>query len=419
MDTAGTTALTAEEIAAALAAAVRLPDNTEEMKAIKKAAVAALSAQVIPAFSVLSASSDPATLITAAAMVGDLRGHMSKTGQLDPELLTINILDICKNNPAIDQGLTVRVHFQTGILLRDRSRPEEALANFEAAARLFPDAGPAAFGGEKEKTLRGVEIHHRIGTAYMDLGRLQEAEKSFLEVANAQVGATEHAPYHAMVDLAIIHQHRGNLGEAEKWFKKADAGYKSLPDGRKFPTGEGNCAFFLGESAVSRGDADTAATLFESAKQHYTTARSTAGIGHYHRGMGDVALLRNDPNAAKEQYQQAIGRYEAAKNPLNVGLGTLGLGRVAQHEGDKDQAIALYKQALPLVSSQPYYTALVHVALAGVTEGQERARHQADAVIAFQKAGVPERAAQIGRDGTGELSVPGSAGSRPPLGATR
>jgi tetratricopeptide (TPR) repeat protein len=92
--------------------------------------------------------------------------------------------------------------YYAGNCLANLGQPEEALKEYASFVRNY--AG--------EKFLLGL-VHQRMGYAYKELGRQEEARKSF-EQADALLG-----PGAATMELARSYEAAGNKAEAEKKYK--------------------------------------------------------------------------------------------------------------------------------------------------------------------------------------------------------
>ncbi|MFJ8085462.1 tetratricopeptide repeat protein [Streptomyces sp. NPDC096205] len=215
-----------------------------------------------------------------------------------------------------DEAGQGRARTGLGDIARDRLRYEEAVAQFEQAARLLAAAGDPA--GESD-ALRGLG-----------------------EVARA----------------------RGEHEEATRHFEAALRLARAADD----LAGQGYALTGLGHVARARGDLGRAGALFGEAVELQRRADDGIGLAYALRGLGHVARADGDLDSAVTRFQEAILLHQRAGNRFGQAFALTALGGIAREQRRHEEAATYLEDALTLhrAVNNPTGEAQTHDALAAL-----------------------------------------------------
>ena len=267
---------------------------------------------------------------------------------------------------------------------------EKAVAGL---AEIWQEIGALAYA---EDTYAAIEAYERadqlapdnfttlsqLGNLYIRTGRLNEAQDA-LEEAHVLAG-DEPAAALALGHLGTLASMRGNLSEAESYFRKAlainernaDPVYKAadladlggiMREKRRFTEadaylrqaidiyrhagdtlGEANVLLRVGELASDRKRVQEAENAYVRAAAIYETASDKEGLSAALNSLAAIALANDDIDKAREHLDRAL---KAARdmNFLEGEAFALGLwGNIAEAEGKKTDAIRFYRESISI-----------------------------------------------------------------------
>ncbi|WP_161965261.1 CHAT domain-containing tetratricopeptide repeat protein [Ornithinimicrobium cerasi] len=193
--------------------------------------------------------------------------------------------------------------------------------------------------------------YHQLGMVAQHRGELGQAEdwyrKSLTieeELANQPGMASS---YH---QLGMVAQHRGELDQAEDWYRK------SLTIEEKLANQPGIASSYhqLGIVAQHRGELGQAEDWYRKSLSIKTQLRNRPGmISSYHQ-LGMVAQQRGELGLAEGWYRKALTIAEQLKDRPGMAGSYHQLGIVAQGRGELDQAENWYRMSLTISEELKY-----------------------------------------------------------------
>ena len=187
--------------------------------------------------------------------------------------------------------------------------------------------------------------HHQLGMVAQHRGDLDQAEDWYRqsltieEQLNNRPGMA--TSYH---QLGIVAQLRGDLDQAEDWYRQSLT-IKEQLDNRP---GMASSYHQLGMVAQDRGDLDQAEDWYRQSLTIKEQLNNRPGMASSYHQLGIVAQLRGDLDQAEDWYRQSLTIKEQLDNRPGMASSYHQLGMVAQDRGDLDQAEDWYRQSLTI-----------------------------------------------------------------------
>ncbi len=181
--------------------------------------------------------------------------------------------------------------FITALILADAGRLAEAAA----------ELGPAPAG-----TARGELVNHQHATALLALERdeLAEARAGFLAERDAVVstGAAARARARPELGLAYVALRRGELDDAEAHADRARRGYEAMA----YVGGQAYALTVLGDVALARGQARSAAALYRQAREIWRGRDAWLEMARLDVSLAGAALAAGDATEAAGAARRAM-----------------------------------------------------------------------------------------------------------------
>lgn len=277
-----------------------------------------------------------------------------------------------------------------GGVLRD-SKPREAVVQYERAIALAPDAAEvyadldAAYIvlGDTDKRVavleRGLarlpdkdDLAHRLGVAYFDAGRYDEAVKCYqsyrFHVSEGQRDLHDHYAT-ALVARAMTHLTAGRDAQALADLDASLEYPENLGIGQPdYPVNNAMTQYWRGVALADLNRADDAKKAWQESGPKQTQARRRGRMGYYstESGLSSVHTiltlrklgLAKDADDAAAQLESMCQRFEAMDDQAS-GYVALLRGFLAAANGKADESAKLLKQARSDEPSLAGYVKLV------------------------------------------------------------
>ena len=225
------------------------------------------------------------------------------------------------------------MRYSTGSLRQEQGQFEAARREFDAAARLFRDAGDDhGFA----LVIRNIAFIDRI------TGRLGEAASGCEQaLAIFRTTGDQVAAAYVLQSLGRVKLESGEPGPARELLAEALRLTREVPCGRI----EAQVLHAAGEVYLEVGELADAVSMFERALAQVRDDGDENGQAYVLRGLG-VALLRQGELArAGDALERARDLADAAGVPLAVARALLGLSELALASGDPARSVAAARQA--------------------------------------------------------------------------
>jgi tetratricopeptide (TPR) repeat protein len=201
----------------------------------------------------------------------------------------------------------------------------------------------ASSGASREPRL--ATAYHQLGAVAQRRGDLGSAERWYrksLEIEEALGDRPSLATsYH---QLGMVAQHRGDFDAAEGWYRKSLEILEALGDRRRLATSYHQ----RGMVAQDRGDFDAAEGWYRKSLEILESLGNRPGLGNTYHQLGTVALRRGDLSAAEAWYRQSLEIREALGDRPGLAASYHQLGTVEQDRGDFDAAEGWYRKSLEI-----------------------------------------------------------------------
>jgi len=183
----------------------------------------------------------------------------------------------------------------------------------------------------------------------LDAHNLAEADEVYNRIRLTLEGAEEADErdrrlaivYH---QLGMVAQRRGDLDQAEDWYKKSLEIEEALGN----RPGMANSYGQLGILAQRRGDLDQAEDWYKKSLEIEEALGNRPGMANSYGQLGILAQRRGDLDQAEDWYKKSLKISEALGNRTGLAKTYHQLGIVAELRGDLDQAEAWYKKSLEI-----------------------------------------------------------------------
>jgi tetratricopeptide (TPR) repeat protein len=225
------------------------------------------------------------------------------------------------------------VRYSTGSLRQEQGRFEAARGEFDAAARMFRDAGDDhGFA----LVTRNIAFGDRIS------GRLGEAARGYEQaLAIFRETGDQVAVAYVLQSLARGKLESGAPGPARELLAEALRLTREVPCGRV----EAQVLYAVGEVYLETGELADAAGMFERALARVRDNGDENGQAHVLRGIGVVLLRQGELGRARDALERARELSDASGVPLAGARALVGLSELALASGDPAQAVATARQA--------------------------------------------------------------------------
>lgn len=154
----------------------------------------------------------------------------------------------------------------------------------------------------------------------------------------------EEAVATAYSNLAIVHQSRGELDQAETMYKKALEIHEALGHRESMARDYNN----LGYIYWFRGDLEQAETVYQKSLELHKALGEQAGMADNYANLGSVYWTRRDLAKAEAMYRQALALNEALDRKEKLANNYGNLGVVYQTRGELQQAQSMHQQAIAI-----------------------------------------------------------------------
>ncbi|MBI2838690.1 MAG: tetratricopeptide repeat protein [Acidobacteria bacterium] len=183
------------------------------------------------------------------------------------------------------------------------------------------------------------------GEALRDLGDHEAAGDSF---ASAQAGYAEvgdrAGELRALVNLAVVHQYRGNLADAAENYLKARKLFLALGDRKGEAWALNNLAVLL----RIQGSWQESRRTFEEATSIYREIEDDEGAASALNNMAIVIWQLGDREAAKKMARDAIATRRTSEISRGAAQARSNLAFMLWQEDDRETALGLYREALAI-----------------------------------------------------------------------
>lgn len=194
--------------------------------------------------------------------------------------------------------------------------------------------------GEPRETLGASLV--QLGRASLELGRPVDAEAPLREALGLgdRLDPADRAA--ALVNLAVVHQERGQLRAADSLYRQALEGFRAIPETEER---QGNVLSNLAYLSMSEGDFDSALPLVREALEHF---RAALPEGHpmLSRGLNNLAVVlrrTGDLEGAERLYREALESFSArlrSPHPM-LAIASMNLATTVALLGRPDEAESL------------------------------------------------------------------------------
>jgi DNA-binding SARP family transcriptional activator len=225
------------------------------------------------------------------------------------------------------------MRYSTGSLRQEQGRFEAARREFDAAARLFLDAGDDhGFA----LVIRNIAFIDRI------TGRLGEAASGCEQaLAIFRTTGDQVAAAYVLQSLGRVKLESGEPGLARELLAEALRLTREVPCGRI----EAQVLHAAGEVYLEVGELADAVSVFERALAQVRDDGDENGQAYVLRGLGVALLRQGELGRARDALERARDLADAAGVPLAVARALLGLSELALASGDPARSVAAARQA--------------------------------------------------------------------------
>jgi len=224
------------------------------------------------------------------------------------------------------------------LVLDHEARPEDVLAHQRRAVEL------AEQGGASE--LKLATLYNNLAVTLADVGQYEEALQRAQQARltwERTLGAQHHRVAVAMSTLGYIHDLRGNIREAKRWYER---GYEQMVS----ELGEDNphTASILGNIAICQarlGETDQAERSFRRVLDLKLRALGPdhVEVASAHANLGVLLSRRGQTNEGLAEQQLALSIRERALGPDNIQV-----ARALEEVANALEKLERHTEALPL-----------------------------------------------------------------------
>ena len=280
----------------------------------------------------------------------------------------------------------------------------ESLSDFRlelAAATRAVEKGSAT--GYRLLVARGRRAQ---GSAYQDLGQLDQAVAAFLEAQKIFSAAGDRAHVAAMLnDLALVHGQQGDRDRALEMYNQALATYRAIGDQK----GAAEVLNNLGILRWQQGNLADATKMYTEA---LATFRQTGNREGTARVLNDLAFLlwqRDDLAGGHARLDEALSIFREVGNDKGIASALYNGGILLMWQGDlatarkqEEESLALFRRLGDRDSAAQVLVSLGHVRLQqGDPEGARQSMEEA----ATMAGGISARVVADARLGLGEIAL--------------
>ena len=214
---------------------------------------------------------------------------------------------------------------------------------------------------ENDWTRNGVAgMYHQLGMTAQHRGQLDEADDWYRKALTI-FGDLSDRPRLAAVyhQLGITAQHRGQLDEADDWYRKALTIFEDLSD----PPHMAAVYHQLGRTAQHRGQLDEADDWYRKSLAIKEELGNRPGMAITYHQLGMTAQDRGQLDEADDWYRKSLAIEEELGNRRGMAITYHQLGNTAQNRGQLDEADDWYRKSLTILqelSDQPHLAAVYH-----------------------------------------------------------
>jgi DNA-binding SARP family transcriptional activator len=225
------------------------------------------------------------------------------------------------------------MRYSMGSLCQEQGRFEVARREFDAAARLFRDAGDDhGFA----LVIRNIAFIDRI------TGRLGEAASGCEQaLAIFRTTGDQVAAAYVLQSLGRVKLESGEPGPARELLAEALRLTREVPSGRI----EAQVLHAAGEVYLEVGELADAVGMFERALAQVRDDGDENGQAYVLRGLGVALLRQGELGRARDALERALDLADAAGVPLAVARALLGLSELALASGDPARSVVAARQA--------------------------------------------------------------------------
>ena len=198
----------------------------------------------------------------------------------------------------------------------------------------------------------------------VEMRHLDDAERTYQRILASFQAQPESPSYrNGLVltyhQLGLIAHERGQLDEAESWFRKSLTISEELGDQARAAVTN----YHLGIAAFTRGQLDEAEKCYRKSLAIEEELGDQPGAADSYQELGNVALSRGRLDEAESWYRKSLTLNEEFGNKPRIAMTYYDLGLVAQNRGQLDQAEDWYRKSLTLneeLGGKPQMAASYH-----------------------------------------------------------
>jgi len=219
----------------------------------------------------------------------------------------------------------------------------KALTDFHRQEKAAGQA--AAKAREQRQLLLLAQARLAEGTALVNLGRLEEAQKACEEARGvfAAVGDVRGAARSENI-VAVARAHAGDMAGAKAMFEAALRSFRQIGDQRGIALQLGNVAGALDEL----GRPAEAVSLYEEATRISREVGDRSGLARTLNSLGISRLDAGDLAGALRYYEEALGAFRELGEKRNVAAALNNVGEVLEKQGRADAARLRYEESLAI-----------------------------------------------------------------------
>lgn len=284
-----------------------------------------------------------------AYMLDDLATWRFRQQRFDEALtLSRQAVELASESLGADAVESASLLNNLGSILSGMGRPQEAVPAFEQSRAAYVKR----LGADHE---RSAQLARNLGTTYLELSKLDDARKNFVEAVRA--GRLSQAE---SLDLARAHNGLANVQLRLDAFREARVEAESAQ--RIVAAQRLAAPNDVAEIAVTLSQVDIHESKLEAAKGRLDSALKQLDAGNAQQEMarasvlfniGWVHILRRQTVEAERAYKDVLGIYRrrlGSQHP-NVGKALHSLAIVYQDLGQFGQAEQLYRQAIDIFTA--------------------------------------------------------------------
>jgi tetratricopeptide (TPR) repeat protein len=183
----------------------------------------------------------------------------------------------------------------------------------------------------------------RVFGVKLRLGALSEAEGDLRRI-HARTADRQDCAAAFMANLGVIYQTRGDLGEAERMYRKALEISEQLGRLEGVARAYGN----LGVIYQTRGDLDGAERMLRKALEMNQQLGRLEGVASDYGNLGLIYQTRGDLDKAERMHRKALELNQKLGRLKGVAIQYGNLGLIYETRGDLDEAEWMHRKALEI-----------------------------------------------------------------------